>query len=172
MRYQKFDDWLEELDLYQTEDSRLSKPVYRKRRLRHGNDAAEIDVQIGASLRHAREARDLPQKVLASMLGLSHQVYRRYENGVSSLTASRLLHVCEILGTTPNEVLLPVAPYLWRQTNGQGNKRVAIAEKLESLDPDTLEAIDRFLQQMTGTEASGRDNGEDGRAAQAALLSG
>nr|WP_292122746.1 helix-turn-helix transcriptional regulator [Mesorhizobium sp.] len=47
------------------------------------------------------------------MLGLSDQVYNRYENAVSWLTVGRLLHICEVLSISPVEILYPVAPHLW-----------------------------------------------------------
>ncbi|WP_292266613.1 helix-turn-helix domain-containing protein [Mesorhizobium sp.] len=47
------------------------------------------------------------------MLGLSDQVYSRYENAVSRLTVGRLLHICEVLSISPVEILFPVAPHLW-----------------------------------------------------------
>ncbi|TIO81681.1 MAG: helix-turn-helix transcriptional regulator [Mesorhizobium sp.] len=50
---------------------------------------------------------------LAPMLGLSDQVYNRYENAVSWLTVGRLLHICEVLSISPVEILYPVAPHLW-----------------------------------------------------------
>jgi ribosome-binding protein aMBF1 (putative translation factor) len=68
----------------------ISKPVYRKTPFGGLEFSADIEKKINTSLRHARDRRKIPRSKLAPMLGLSDQVYNRYENAVSKLTVGRL----------------------------------------------------------------------------------
>ncbi|UWU19495.1 helix-turn-helix domain-containing protein (plasmid) [Rhizobium sullae] len=82
------------------------------------------------------------------MLGLSDQVCNRYENAVSRLTVSRLLHICEVLQISPVEILYPVVPHLWGEAESEAEVRKSIIDKLELFDGPTLTAILGFLQHL------------------------
>lgn len=98
------------------------------------------------------------------MLGLSDQVYNRYENAVSRLTVGRLLHICEVLSISAVEILYPVAPHLWGEDQAEAEIRMAIVEKLASFDGPTLQAILSFLHHLKTKETDEGGNGYDGAA--------
>ncbi|MGX9574336.1 hypothetical protein [Mesorhizobium sp. f-mel] len=56
---------------------------------------------------------------MAPLLGLSEAVYARYETSVSQLTVGRLIHLCEVLGASPEEILAPAALHLWGENQGK-----------------------------------------------------
>lgn len=111
--------------------------------------------------------RRIPRSKLAPLLGLSNQVYNRYEIAVSKLTVSRLLHVCEVLDISPLKILYPVAPHLWGQDLPEAETRKAIIEKLDEFDSLTRNTILAFLRHLETKPATSHSNGHDG-AAQAA----
>ncbi|WP_324603432.1 helix-turn-helix transcriptional regulator [Sinorhizobium meliloti] len=57
--------------------------------------SATLEERISASIREARERRNLSRSKLAPLLGLSEAVYARYKTSVSLLTVGRLIHRCE-----------------------------------------------------------------------------
>ncbi|WP_266019361.1 helix-turn-helix domain-containing protein [Brucella intermedia] len=71
---------------------------------------------ISSQIREPREIREMPRTVLAPLLGLHHQVLSRYEKTTSKLTVARLTHLCEVLDTSPMELLYPVTPHLFGET--------------------------------------------------------
>ncbi|RWJ83050.1 MAG: XRE family transcriptional regulator [Mesorhizobium sp.] len=162
-----FEEWIQQLGLQRIDDPLFDKPVYRKATFGEFHLSADIERKISASLRSARDLRRIPRSKLAPLLGLSNQVYNRYENAVSKLTVSRLLHVCEVLDISPLEILYPVAPHFWGQDLAEAETRKAIIEKLDEFDGLTLNVILAFLRHLKTKPATSHSNGHDG-AAQAA----
>lgn len=118
-----FEEWIFHLGLKQIHDPHFDKPVYRKPSFGELELSAEIEKKISTSLRNARDRRKIPRSKLAPMLGLSDRVYNRYENAVSRLTVSRLLHICEVLQISTMEILYPVAPHLLGRSRERGRSR-------------------------------------------------
>ncbi|RWP56542.1 helix-turn-helix transcriptional regulator [Mesorhizobium sp.] len=161
-----FEEWISHLGLQEINDPQFDKPVYRKTNFGKLELCAEIEKRISTSLRNARDRRKIPRSKLAPMLGLSDQVYNRYENAVSRLTVGRLLHICEVLSISPVEILYPVAPHLWGEELVEAEARKSIIDKLELFDGPTLTAILDFLQHLQ--TKPNRTGSEDHDAAQAA----
>ncbi|RWO04334.1 MAG: XRE family transcriptional regulator [Mesorhizobium sp.] len=159
-----FEEWISHLGLQQIDDPQIDKPVYRKTSFGELELSAEIEKKISTSLRNARDRRKIPRSKLAPMLGLSDQVYNRYENAVSRLTVGRLLHICEVLNISPVEILYPVAPHLWGEDQAEAETRMAIVEKLANFDGPTLQAILSFLHHLKTKEPDEGGNGYDGAA--------
>ncbi|RWL75148.1 MAG: XRE family transcriptional regulator [Mesorhizobium sp.] len=162
-----FEEWISHLGLQQIDDPQIDKPVYRKTNFGKLELSAEIEKKISTSLRNARDRRKIPRSKLAPMLGLSDQVYNRYENAVSRLTVGRLLHICEVLSISPVEILYPVAPHLWGEDQAEAETRMAIVEKLANFDGLTLQAILSFLHHLKTKETDEGGTGYDGAASAA-----
>lgn len=159
-----FEEWISHLGLQQIDDPQIDNPVYRKTSFGELELSAEIEKKISTSLRNARDRRKMPRSKLAPMLGLSDQVYNRYENAVSRLTVCRLLHICEVLSIPPVEILYPDAPHLWGEDQAEAETRMAIVEKLGNFDGLTLQAILSFLHHLKTKETDEGGNGYDGAA--------
>lgn len=106
----------------------------------------------------------IPRSKLAPLLGLSNQVYNRYENAVSKLTVTRLLHVCEVLDISPLEILYPARRIFWGRDLPEAKTRKAIIEKLGEFDGLTLNAILAFLRHLKTKPATSHSNRHDGAA--------
>ena len=67
-------------------------------------------VELVASLRRARVGKQLSQRSLAQMLGMSQSFVAKYETGERRLDILEVLRVCRALGITLGAVL----PESWR----------------------------------------------------------
>ncbi len=100
--------------LVSTADPEVDKPIYRK----PGFDGkittlGDMEELISAFLKKTREAQGLSRADIAPMLGLSIPVYGRYERAFSKMTVTRMIHLCEILGFMPIDMIFEAAPHLW-----------------------------------------------------------
>ncbi|TWA13647.1 transcriptional regulator with XRE-family HTH domain [Sinorhizobium medicae] len=134
------EQWISDLGL-QVNDPDVDKPVYRlpppDGRI---TLSAALEERISASIREARERRNLSRSKLAPLLGLSEAVYAPYETSVSRLTVGRLIHLCEVLGASPEELLAPAALHLWGGENQtKVDLRLACIDKLRAFDEETLQ---------------------------------
>lgn len=66
--------------------------------------AKQIDKEIGARIRARRNVLGLSQERLGDELGLTFQQVQKYEKGTNRVSGSRLVHLCSILKTSPNEL--------------------------------------------------------------------
>jgi len=57
----------------------------------------DIDQKVGQNIRWFRMQRGLSQHALAQLLGISYQQLYKYENGLSSIAASRLSDISRTL---------------------------------------------------------------------------
>lgn len=139
------EQWISDLGLQQVNDPDVDKPVYRlpppDGRIRLG---AALEEGISASIREARERRNLSRSKLAPLLGITEAVYARYEASVSRLTVGRLIHLCEVLGASPEELLAPAAPHLW----GENQSKVdLLLPASTSCEPSTKKPCRTFSAQ-------------------------
>lgn len=70
------------------------------------NEEKNLDKKIGKNIKRIRNDRKITQKELAESLGIIEQTVSKIERGVFSPSFATLLKICEILETTPNELLL------------------------------------------------------------------
>lgn len=161
--------WISDLGLQQVDDPDVDKPVYRKPFDGRVTLSAELEAQINSSVREARDRRKLPRSKLTPLLGLSEAVYVRYETSVSRLSVGRLIHLCEVLGTTPEEIIAPAAPHLWGETGSNADLLLASIEKLRTFDVETLCDVYSLLCPLGDTD-QGRHS-SNGAASATPLLS-
>lgn len=64
----------------------------------------DISKKIGKNIKDARKLKKLTQKEVAKRLYMTQQQYSRFENGIFELNYSQILHICDLLDITPNEV--------------------------------------------------------------------
>ena len=60
-----------------------------------------VDIYVGKRMRQRREMQGLPQKELASKLGISFQQVQKYESGANRISASKLWQLCDVLEVEP-----------------------------------------------------------------------
>lgn len=106
MKGRSLDEWIDILGLEQVNDRQIQKPIYRKVRFGPMAPTDVIERLTSPQIRGIREIREMPRTVLAPLLGLHHQVLSRYGKATSKLTVARLIHLCEVLDTSPIELLI------------------------------------------------------------------
>ena len=67
-----------------------------------GRRMQPADVEAGKRLRARRGEMNLTQNELATALGISYQQLQKYESGMSSISASRMLSLATALKVTPS----------------------------------------------------------------------
>jgi transcriptional regulator with XRE-family HTH domain len=134
--------------LVETTDPEIDKPIYRRPGFDGIRTMGEMDEKIGAFLRKAREKEGLIRTELAPLLGLSMQVYGRYERAFSKMHVTRMIHLCEILGFMPIEMLFEAAPHLWGRTKEEAEDRLELAKLVASLPHGTTRDLLALVKKM------------------------
>lgn len=164
------EQWISDLGLRQVNDPDVDKAVYRlpppDGRI---TLSAALEENICTSIREARERRNLSGSKLAPLLGLSEAVYARYETRFSRLTVGRLIHLCEVLGASPEELLAPLDQHLWGENQSKVDLLLACIDKLRAFDEETLQDVFSLLNRLGKTGTSGY--GGNGAASAAPFLS-
>ncbi|TCM48382.1 helix-turn-helix protein [Rhizobium sp. PP-F2F-G48] len=143
------DSYIAELSLVKTADPENEKPVYRREGLDGISTFEELDARLGEKLRECRQAKDLSRADLATLVGLSEQVYGRYERSSSRMQVSRLIHLSEILGISPLGMLFAAAPHLWGKTPEEADTRFRMIRLLDELPTDTMASIVTLLETVS-----------------------
>nr|WP_250811967.1 helix-turn-helix transcriptional regulator [Neorhizobium tomejilense] len=129
----KTDEYIASAGLVETRDPESGDSLYRSVGFDGVPSMDDLDVKIGEALRASRERRDLTRPDLAPMLGLTPQVYGRYERGEAKLSVTRLVHLAEILDFSPLDVISAAAPHVMGRTIEEADIRcrlIAVMEKL------------------------------------------
>ena len=145
---------IEELGLLKTVDPENEKPVYRREGFGGISTFEDLDTKLGEELRKCRQEKDLSRADLATLVGLSEQVYGRYERSSSKMQVSRLIHLSEILGVSPLGLLFATAPHLWGKTSDEADTRFRMMKLLEELPPETMSSIVKLLETVAVLQAT------------------
>lgn len=144
--------------LVETTDPEIDKPIYRRPGFDGITTLGEMDEKIAAFLRKAREDEGLTRADLSPLLGLSVPVYGRYERAFSKMHVTRMIHLCEILGFMPIEMLFEAAPHLWGRTPEEAEDRLELAKLMAALPHDTtrdlLALVKRMVAQQKAADAA------------------
>ncbi|MBP2238800.1 transcriptional regulator with XRE-family HTH domain [Sinorhizobium kostiense] len=149
------EQWISDRGLQQVNDPDVDKPVYR---------LPPPTVELHSAPRWKKESPPVsgkpargeisPGRKLAPLLDITEAVYARYEGSVSRLTVSRLIHLCEVLGASPEELLAPAALHLSGENQTKVNLLLARIDKLRGFDEETLQDVFSLLNRL-GTTGHG-----------------
>lgn len=143
--------------LVETTDPEIDKPVYRRPGFDGITSLGEMDKRIATYLRKAREDEGLTRGDLAPLLGLSIPVYGRYERAFSKMHVTRMIHLCEILGFMPLDMIYEAAPHLLGRTPEEASDHLALAKLVLALPHDTtrdlLALVKRMVTQQQAADA-------------------
>jgi transcriptional regulator with XRE-family HTH domain len=109
----------------------------------------EMEEKLSAFVRNCREDSGLTRAEFASLYGLSTAVYGRYERAFSRLTVGRMVHLCELLGFTPAELLYEVAPHLFGKSRDEAEDRLKLGRLIDKLPHPTVRNLVQLIEQMT-----------------------
>ncbi len=108
--------------------------------------------KVHLNVRKIRELKNLSQSYVADMLGISTRTYSKIETGETQLTLSRLKEICEVLGTSPEEVFEFDVKMIFQNNpmNQQGGEFKAYnntdVEHIERLYERLLQEKDRVIE--------------------------
>lgn len=152
----------EKMALVETTDPEIENPVYRRSGFEGIVPLGELDERIAKFVRKARENQGLTRAELAPLLGLSMQVYGRYERAFSKMHVTRMIHLCEILGFMPMEMLFSTAPHLWGETLEEARDNMELAQLVVALPHSTKRDLLALVRKMVDLErAAGAAPGEE-----------
>lgn len=143
--------------LVETTDPEIDKPIYRRPGFDGITPLGGMDEKIAAFTRKAREDEGLTRAELAPLLGLSVPVYGRYERAFSKMHVTRMIHLCEILGFMPLEMIFEAAPHLLGRTPEEAADHLELAKLVLALPHDTtrdlLALVKRMVTQQQAADA-------------------
>lgn len=119
----------------------------------------EIDERIAGFIRNARKRSSISRADLASMLGLSTQVYGRYERAFSKMHVTRMVHLAEILDFMPIELVYTAAPHLWGEDAQEAEDRFKLARLVIALPPQTTRTLIQLVEELTEFRTDGKAEG-------------
>lgn len=142
------DAYIAKFGLVKTTDEEIANPIYRRDGHDGINTFAEIDSKIANFLRKKREERGLTRNDLAPLLGISSQVYGRYERAFSKLHVTRMIQLCELLGFMPIEMLYEAAPHLWGSNESDAANNLKMAKLVMELPEETRTALMKMIETL------------------------
>ncbi|MDJ1638665.1 helix-turn-helix domain-containing protein [Rhizobium rhizogenes] len=151
------DQYKAERGLVEKDDPEVDKPLFRKVGF-CGADGIpsmdEMEKRIAAFLRKKREETGLTRADIAPLLGLSTQVYGRYERAFSKMHVTRMIHVCEILGFMPMEMIFNASPSLWGGTMEEAQDRLDLAMLVCTLPSKTTKDLKAMVEHLAEVDHS------------------
>mgnify|MGYP001128337662 FL=1 len=134
--------------LVETREPGFDRPVFRRPGFNGTLPFGRVEKTLSMQTRKNREMRGLTREQLASMLGLSTQVFRRYEVAASKLHVTRLVHLCEILDVSPVAIIAQAAPHLFGETAEEARMRAEALSAIEELPENLLSLLLPLLREM------------------------
>jgi transcriptional regulator with XRE-family HTH domain len=150
----KTDDYIKRRGLIETSDPEIDNPIFRLEGHEGTPALGDMDNRIGEALRVARERQGLTRPDLSPLLGLTTQVYGRYERGEAKLHVTRLVHLCEILGFSPLELIFAAAPHLWGDAQEEAETRYRLMRHIEQLPLEKTKLLLGVVESFLATEKS------------------
>ena len=147
-------DYIESAGLVETRDPENGNTVYRSAGFNGVTSMEDLDRKIGEAIRAMREKKNLARPDLAPMLGLTPQVYGRYERGEANLSVTRLLHLAEILDFSPVDVISEVAPHVIGKTAQEADLRCRLIDAIVKLPLEKAKLLVDIAETFLATQAS------------------
>jgi transcriptional regulator with XRE-family HTH domain len=67
-------------------------------RRRKPKETGMVDFKVGERLRDLRNDRNLSQRTLGDLIGVTFQQVQKYEKGTNRITVARLAEICKVMG--------------------------------------------------------------------------
>lgn len=135
-------------ELFATQDPSLDKPIMRQSTPQGITSFDAMDEKLGQLLRLARDEEALSRVELSALVGLNPVVYARYEKAVSRMTVVRMIHMCELLGLSPEHFTGATAPHLYGRTSHEAKDYVRLMEMISKLPADAVSDLREFVSRI------------------------
>ena len=146
----------EKAGLVETTDPEIDKPIFRRPGFSGIDQLGVMDERISAFLMKARRDTGLTREEVARFLGLSTQVFGRYEKAISKLHVTRLVHLSEVLGFHPMELVYAAAPHLFGKTPEQAADQIMLAKLVWALPHSTVGTLIKLVDEMHAISTVGK----------------
>lgn len=157
MEVRDIDAYRAKQGLSETSDPEIDRPLSRKPGFNGIRSLADMDTAISEFLRDARKQQDLTREELAQLLGLSGQVYGRYERAFSKMHVTRMIHLSELLGFKPIEMIYAAAPHLFGDTENESRNRIALMRLMSKMRPEAVESLLKLIAGFSGDAEKSSD---------------
>lgn len=147
MRKTKTDKYRVHRGLVETNEPDFERPLWRRPGFDGVVSIDDMDKALSEFLIAARKKAGLTREQLAGLLGISGPVYGRYERAYSKLNVTRLIHLSEILGFPPIEMIYAAAPHLFGDTPELAQQRLTL---LRLLTPEAASALLALAAELSG----------------------
>ena len=148
----KLPDYIKSRELVVTTDPDFQRPLYRKEGFDGIVSFGKIDAKLSAFLQSQRLETGLTQSDFATLAGLARVVYSRYELNISRLTVSRMIHLSELLGFLPMQMIHAAAPHLYGNNPEEADDRVELFRLIHDLPHDTIRSLIGIVGQLTPSD--------------------
>ncbi|MFU0505752.1 helix-turn-helix transcriptional regulator [Pseudaminobacter sp. NGMCC 1.201702] len=139
-----------ERGLVETSEPEFERPLWRKPGFDGVVSLDGMDRALSEFLARVRREAGLTREQLAELLGISGQVYGRYERADSKLNVTRLVHLCEILGFEPTEMIYAAAPHLFGDTPKAARDRLDLLRLVSRMRPEAVESLLLLVSELSG----------------------
>lgn len=153
MEDDEFEAYRKRRGLVQIADPEVFRPVWRKPGLDGIASIDDMDKRIGAYLRAVRERQGLQREQAAELIGLSGQVYGRYERADSRMSVTRLVLLWEALDFEPLEMLHEVAPHMFGETKEDARNMMELLGLIAKMKPSSVETLLRLVKEIRGDQS-------------------
>ena len=114
----------------------LQKDTKRKR------EPKELNRRIGERCRHAREASCYTQEQLAERIGVSTQFLSDAERGVTGMSVSTIIRLCDVLSVSTDYLLLG------QDSNGSPKDSLSMFSRIQNLSEQEQELVEEAANLM------------------------
>lgn len=154
----KTENYLKTAGLVEVRDPEIENPICRSPAYQGITEFGKMDEKIGEALRLAREARDLTRPDFVPLLGLTPQVYGRYERGEAKMHVTRLVHLSELLRFSPLDLLYAAAPHLWGGSEEEANTRHRLMKYIEELPLEKVKLMSEIAKAFAALQPADQTN--------------
>lgn len=108
----------------------------------------KVDQQIGARLREIRITRGFSQEKVADALDLTYQQIQKYEFGTNRISGSRMVALCKLLETTPNQLTGTDDVPTRVTTHRLSSHAVRVGLRYDKLDTSQKRVVSLLIEQF------------------------
>nr|WIE94755.1 helix-turn-helix transcriptional regulator [Mesorhizobium sp. WSM4875] len=148
-------NYIDETVLVKTSDEESEKPVWRKPGFEGIRSFGEMEQIFSRFIRAHRDAKRLNRAQVGMMVGLHETIFARYERAFSKLQATRLIHLCEILGCSPIEMIHAAAPHFFGESRKEADDKLKLILRILEMSASTASSM---LSTLEGLEREDPDS--------------
>ncbi|WP_027144405.1 helix-turn-helix transcriptional regulator [Mesorhizobium sp. WSM3626] len=144
--------YIDECGLVETSDEESEKPIYRKPGFEGIRSFGEIEQIFSQFIREHRDAKRLNRAQIGMMVGLHETIFARYERAFSKLQATRLIHLCEILGCSPVEMIHAAAPHFFGESRKEADDKLKLVLRILDMPASTASGLLSMIEGLVGED--------------------